>query len=45
MRIRVSDVLNLFADGLSREEILRELPDLEAEDLQAVFEYAARELR
>ena len=31
MRIRVSDVLDLFAAGLNAEEILEEMPDLEAE--------------
>ncbi|MEO1131869.1 MAG: DUF433 domain-containing protein [Cyanobacteria bacterium J06639_1] len=44
MRIRVSDVLDLFAAGLSSEEILEELPDLEIEDLQASLIYAARKL-
>lgn len=44
MRIRVSDVLDLFAAGLSAEEILAEMPDLEAEDLQAALTYAARKL-
>ena len=29
MRIRVIDVLDLFAAGLSAEEILKEMPDLE----------------
>jgi len=33
MRIRVSDVLDLFAAGLTSEQILEEMPDLEAEDL------------
>ena len=40
MRIRVSDVLDLFAAGLSSEEILDEMPDLEREDLLAVHQYA-----
>ena len=44
MRIRVSDVLDLFAAGLSAEEILNELPDLDAEDLKAALSYAARKL-
>ncbi len=35
MRIRVSDVLDLFAAGLTAEQILDEMPDLEAEDLHA----------
>ena len=44
MRIRVIDVLDLYAAGLSSELILNELPDLEREDLQAVLLYAARKL-
>ncbi|MFO0140551.1 MAG: DUF433 domain-containing protein, partial [Aphanizomenon sp.] len=42
MRIRVSDVLDLFASGLSAEEILEEMPDLEADDLKAALLYASR---
>jgi uncharacterized protein (DUF433 family) len=42
MRIRVSDVLDLFASGLTKEQILEEMPDLEMEDLTAVLQYAAR---
>ena len=41
MRIRVTDVLDLFAAGLSAEQILEEMPDLEREDLQAALQYAA----
>jgi uncharacterized protein (DUF433 family) len=44
MRIRVIDVLDLYAAGLSSEEILAEMPDLEVEDLQAALQYAARRL-
>ena len=44
MRIRVSDVLDLFAAGLNAEQILAEMPDLEMEDLQAALVYAARKL-
>jgi uncharacterized protein (DUF433 family) len=44
MRIRVSDVLDLFASGLSAEEILEEMPDLEADDLKAALLYASRKL-
>lgn len=44
MRIRVIDVLDLFAAGLSAEKILEEMPDLEREDLQAALHYAARKL-
>jgi uncharacterized protein (DUF433 family) len=44
MRIRVVDVLDLFAAGLSAEQILEEMPDLETEDLRAALQYAARKL-
>ena len=44
MRIRVSDVLDLFAAGLNAEQILEEMPDLEAEDLKAALIYASRKL-
>lgn len=44
MRIRVSDVLDLFAAGLSREQVLAEMPDLEDDDLKAALLYAARKL-
>jgi uncharacterized protein (DUF433 family) len=42
MRIRVTDVLDLFAAGLNPEQILEEMPDLEADDLKASLLYAAR---
>ena len=42
MRIRVVDVLELFAAGLTTEEILDEMPDLEREDLSAALSYAAQ---
>lgn len=44
MRIRVIDVLDLQATGLTSTEILAELPDLETDDLRAVAMYAARRL-
>jgi uncharacterized protein (DUF433 family) len=44
MRIRVIDVLDLFAAGLNTEQILEELPDLEREDIKAALNYAARRL-
>jgi uncharacterized protein (DUF433 family) len=44
MRIRVIDVLDLFAAGLSTEQILDEMPDLEIDDLKAALNYAARRL-
>jgi uncharacterized protein (DUF433 family) len=44
MRIRVSDVLDLFAAGLTAEKILDELPDLEADDVKACMIYARRRI-
>ena len=44
MRIRVIDILDLFAAGLSPEQILEELPDLEPDDIKAAMQYAARRL-
>ena len=44
MRIRVVDVLDLFAAGLNAEAILEELPDLEMDDIKAALNYAARRL-
>jgi uncharacterized protein (DUF433 family) len=44
MRIRVIDILDLYASGLTAEEILDEMPDLEMEDLKAALKYAARRL-
>lgn len=42
MRIRVSDVIDLFAVGLSREQVLAELPDLESEDVEAALRFASQ---
>ena len=44
MRIRVIDILDLYAAGMTSEEILADYPDLEPEDLMAALDYAAREL-
>ena len=38
----VSDVLDLLANGLSFEEILEELPDLEYQDILACLRLANR---
>ena len=35
MRIRVTDVLGMLAEGAKPDEILADFPDLEPEDLQA----------
>jgi uncharacterized protein (DUF433 family) len=44
MRIRVMDVLDLFSSGLTVEQILDEMPDLEADDLKACLAYARRRM-
>jgi uncharacterized protein (DUF433 family) len=44
MRIRVIDILDLYAAGLTAQEILAEMPDLEMEDLKAALTYASRRL-
>jgi uncharacterized protein (DUF433 family) len=44
MRVRVSDVLDLLANGLTAEEIVAELPILELPDVRAAIAYAARSL-
>ena len=44
MRIRVSDVLDLLANGLTPEQVLEELPDLELEDIRASLRFASRRL-
>ncbi|GIK39901.1 MAG: hypothetical protein BroJett011_37340 [Chloroflexota bacterium] len=41
MRITVSLIVNLVANGMSFDEILAEYPDLEAEDIQEALRYAA----
>jgi len=42
MRIRVSDVLDLLAAGLTAVEIVDEMPDLEPDDVRACVAYANR---
>ena len=44
MRIRVKDVLDLLASGVSEREILEDYPDLQAEDIRACLEYAAEQI-
>jgi uncharacterized protein (DUF433 family) len=44
MRIRVTDVLDLLAAGLSTEELLQEMPALEKEDIEATLRFASRKL-
>ena len=44
MRIRVIDVLDLLAVGLTHEQVLSELPDLEAEDIRACLRFASQRI-
>ncbi|MFA5910379.1 MAG: DUF433 domain-containing protein [Vicinamibacterales bacterium] len=44
LRIRVTDVLDLLAAGLSPAQVLEELPDLEIEDISACLRFASRRL-
>ena len=41
MRIRVIDILDLLSAGLTHEQILEELPDLEMVDIEAALKYAS----
>lgn len=41
MRIRVADVLETLAEGISAAEILEDFPDLEQADIQACLLFAA----
>ena len=43
LRIRVKDALDLLAGGASRDQILGDYPLLEAGDIAAALEYAARQ--
>lgn len=44
MRIRVTDVLDLLASGLSSKEILEEMPDLNSDDIVACLKYASHKI-
>jgi uncharacterized protein (DUF433 family) len=43
-RLRVKDVLDLLAAGVSESEILRDYAFLEAEDIRACLEFAAAQV-
>jgi len=44
LRIRVSDILAMLANGVSQSEILEDFPDLEPDDIKACLLLAARRL-
>jgi len=43
LRIRVTDILAMLADGVSQDDVLRDFPYLEADDIKAALAYAARQ--
>ena len=44
MRVRVTDVLDLLASGLTSSEVIAELPYLELEDVEACLRFASRRI-
>lgn len=45
LRIPVAIVIDMVADGMSRQEILAAYPDLEAADVEEALHYAAEAVR
>ena len=45
LRIPVATVVAMVADGMSAEQIVAELPDLELADIPEALQYAAETLR
>jgi len=45
LRIPVATVVGMIADGMKEEEILRDFPDLEPEDIHEALLYAAEAVR
>jgi uncharacterized protein (DUF433 family) len=41
LRISVSDVLDYLAGGMSEQEIIKDFPDLTADDIRACLAFAA----
>jgi len=44
MRIRVTDILDLIASGLTVKNVLTEMPDLEEEDIRQALAYASSKI-
>ena len=42
MRIRVVDILEMLASGVSEDQILADFPDVERDDIRACLHYAAQ---
>jgi len=45
LRIPVAAIVQMIADGISEEEILKAYPDLEPEDIRQALSYAAEAVR
>ena len=45
LRIPVATVVDMIADGMSTEEILKAYPDLERQDITEALRYAAEAVR
>lgn len=45
LRIPVSTVVDMVAEGLTDEEVLKAFPDLEREDIREALQYAAEAVR
>jgi len=45
LRIPVATVVGMVASGMTPEDILREYPDLEADDIREALRYAAEAVR
>ena len=45
LRIPVATVVAMVADGMTSDEVIEELPDLEAEDIAEALRYAAETVR
>jgi uncharacterized protein (DUF433 family) len=43
LRVRVTDILGMLAEGVAHDEILRDFPYLEPDDIKAALAYAARQ--
>jgi uncharacterized protein (DUF433 family) len=44
LRVRVKDVLEMLASGMTTADILQDFPYLEADDISASLEYAAKQV-
>jgi len=45
LRIPVATVVAMIADGMTNDEVLDSLPDLELEDIRQAFHFAAESVR